>query len=232
MTNKSLKRRLWAVTAIIAILIAASLSEYLIRGGTANTFIGNNATLFALIVAAYIAFIFQQRGKFVDDLRRWWNEMVQAKSEFYIYCDMQNPSEGDYFRGFYKISTAMDTLRLIYCNVGRSPQNQIGYYPFEQVRDIVDVAKSIAPAKNPSQADRTTAKLAIDLIFQSLRHAIQSEASASTPDEPTLSKNEHRKRYFAEIKNGLNIDIEAVQVQNKSEPMWPKQPEDETTRGP
>jgi hypothetical protein len=215
MTNKSLKRRLWIVTAIIAALIVASLSEYLARDGKANTFIGYNATLFALIAAAYIAFVFQQRGKFVDDLRRWWNEIVEAKSEFYIYCEMTNPSEIDYFKSFYRISTSMDTLRLIYCNVERTPQNPKGYYPFEQVRDIVDVARSVAPSNNPTDADRKKAKLAIDLIFQSLRHAIQSEASASTPDEPTLYKSEHRVKYFAEIKKGIGIDIEAIRDRNK-----------------
>jgi hypothetical protein len=95
---------------------------------------GNNR---ALIAAAYIAFVFQQRGKFVDDLRRWWNEIVQAKSDFYVYCEMTKPSEHDYFKGFYRISTSMDTLRLIYCNVDRTPQNQKGYYPFEQFATLL-----------------------------------------------------------------------------------------------
>ena len=215
MTNKSLKRRLWIVTAIIAALIIVSLAEYLTRGGIANTFVGYNATLFALIAAAYIAFVFQQRGKFVDDLRRWWNEIVQAKSDFYVYCEMTKPTENDYFKGFYRISTSMDTLRLIYCNVERSAENQKGYYPFEQVRDIVDVARSVAPSNNPTEIDRKKAKQAIDLIFQSLRHAIQSEASASTPDEPTLYKSEHRAKYFSEIKKGIGIDVEAIRDRNK-----------------
>jgi hypothetical protein len=37
----------------------------------------------------------------------------------------------------------MGTLRLIYCKVGRDSKNLRGYYPFEQVRDIVDAARSV-----------------------------------------------------------------------------------------
>jgi hypothetical protein len=132
MTNRSLRRRLLFAVAAVFACLALSGAEYVYKGLDKPTFVSSNATLLAIIFAAYIAYLFQQRSKSVDDLRRWWNEIVQA--------------------------TAMDTLRLIYCNVGRTPDNPRGFYPFEQVRDLVDVARSIAPDSNFSAEDRKKAK--------------------------------------------------------------------------
>ena len=217
MTNNAFKKRLIFVFCGVTAVLIISLIEYLFESGHTNTFIGSNSTLFALLGAAYLAFVFQQRGKFVDDLRKWWNEIVEAKSAFFVYCDKKEPTEADYFNGFYKLSTAMDTLRLIYCNVDRTSGNSKGYYPFEQVRDIIDLARSIEPKGKPTAKQRLLAKQAIHLVFQSLRHAIQSEASASIPDDPTLYDSEYRARYVTEIVDHLDVDIETIRKTNKEE---------------
>lgn len=213
MTYWSLRRQLIFVGLSVLAIIFASALETICWSKT-ETFISKHSTLIALLFAAYLAFVFQQRGKFVDDLRRWWNEIVAAKSAFFIYCDKIKPTEDDYFEGYYKLSTAMDTLRLIYCNVNRTKQNPKGFYPFEQVRDIIDVAKSIRPSVRPTKADRLRAKLAIELIFQSLRHAIQDEAKASTPDKPSLFESEFRSQYLSEIKKGIGLDVMKIRYQN------------------
>jgi hypothetical protein len=109
----------------------------------------------------------------------------------------------------------MDTLRLIYCNIGRSNENSKGYYPFEQVRDIIDLARWANPTRQPTIDQRRKTKLAIDLIFQSLRHAIQAEASASTPDDPTLFESPYREKYLDEIYSGLGIDVMKIRSENK-----------------
>lgn len=218
MTNRALKRRLLSAAIGVLFILAVSLAEYVLRSpSSTTTFVSSNATLFALLVAAYLAYVFQQRGKFVDELRKWWNEIVEAKSDFFVYCDKDAPSEDDYFKGFYRLSTSMDTLRLIYCNVDRSADNPKGYYPFEQVRDIIDVARWVRPERKPSKTDRLKAKTAINLIFQSLRHAIQSEASASIPDEPTLFESKFRTKYLSEIQRGVGLDVMAIRKDNRNE---------------
>jgi hypothetical protein len=218
MTNQKLRTRLIVAAIVVLVILAISFSEFLSKDPhNRATFIGSNATLFALLFAAYLAYIFQQRGKFVDELRGWWNEIVEAKSAFFIYCDKENPTEEDYLKGFYALSTSMDTLRLIYCNVRRTEKNPKGYYPFEQVRDIVDVARSIASYKKPTAADRTTAKQAINLIFQSLRHAIQAEASASIPDHPTLFESPYRAKYIKEITQQIGLNLLSIREANKKE---------------
>lgn len=199
-------------------VLVVSLVEYFSKyPNNTPTFVGSNATLIALVFAAYLAYVFQQRGKFVDELRGWWNDIVEAKSVFFVYCDKSGATEDDYFEGFYKLSTSMDTLRLIYCNVGRSAENPKGYYPFEQVRDMIDIARSIKPdnSKVPTMRDRARVKDAINIVFQSLRHAIQSEASASVPDDPTLFESPYRAKYLLEIKNQVGIDVVAVRELNK-----------------
>ncbi len=217
MTGRALRLRLIATIGLVVLVLVISFIEYVSKTSASNTFVGSNATLFALLAAAYLAFCFQQRGKFIDELRKWWCEIVEAKSSFFVYCDKESPATDDFFEAFYKLSTAMDTLRLIYCNVDRSDKNPKGYYPFEQVRDIIDVARSIRPSVKPNAADRIQAKQAINLIFQSLRHAIQSEASATAPDNPTLYDSPYRSAYLKEIKEHLGLDVEQIRQTNKEE---------------
>ena len=216
MTNRSLRRQLLMAVAAVFVCLALSAAEYVYKGQDRPTFVSSNATLFAIIFAAYIAYLFQQRSKSVDDLRRWWNEVVQAKSDLFVYCDKAQPTEDEYLKAFYKLSTAMDTLRLIYCNVGRTTDNPRGFYPFEQVRDLVDIARSISPSKSFSFEDRKKAKIAFDIIFQSLRHAIQFEASATPPDAPTLYEGEQRAIYIKQVLTRSGIDVESVRRSNKS----------------
>ena len=86
MTNRKLRKRLFIAAGIVMLILAISLIEYIAKYPNNNTtFIGSNATLFALIFAAYLAYVFQQRGKFVYELRSWWNGIVEAKSDFFIY---------------------------------------------------------------------------------------------------------------------------------------------------
>jgi hypothetical protein len=110
----------------------------------------------------------------------------------------------------------MDTLRLIYSNVGRTDADPRGFYPFEQVRDIVELARSMAPGKKSSFDDRKRTKAAIDIVFRSLRHAIQAETAASPPDYPTLQDSIERKRYLAEVQTRTALDIEAIRRENEA----------------
>jgi hypothetical protein len=71
--------------------------------------------------------------------------------------------------------------------------------------------------RKPSPQDRLQAKQAINLIFQSLRHAIQAEANASIPDNPTLYDSKYRSRYLDELKQGIGIDLLHIRGQNKKE---------------
>lgn len=211
MTNQKLQARLIVAGVAVILILMISLVEYLANGPDNRTsFVGSNGTLLALLFAAYVTYLFQQRGKFVDELRGWWKGIVEAKSAFFIYCDKSNPTEEDYLRGYYALSTSMDSLRLIYSNVDRSKTNPKGFFPFEQVRDIMDIAKSVAHAKSPTAAARADAKQAISLIFTSLRHAIQGEASASVPDNPTLSDSPYRDAYVKEIGESTRIDLRKI----------------------
>jgi hypothetical protein len=218
MTNRKFRNRLFIASAVVMVILAISLLEYVKKYPTNNTtFIGSNATLFALLFAAYLGYVFQQRSKFVDELRAWWNGIVEAKSDFFAYCEKSTPTEDDFLKGFYKLSVSMDTLRLIYCNVDRGKDNWKGYYPFEQVRDNIDVAKSVGYSRSASIEDRAEAKQAINIIFQSLRHAIQAGANASIPDQPTLYNSKYRIEYLAEIKRGIGIDVVGIRDKNKKE---------------
>jgi len=215
MTNARLKRRLVASGVVIFFTIALSFVEYYEYGKIGSNFLGSNGSLIALLFASYIAYIFQQRSKLADDVRKWWFEIVNAKSEFFIYCDKSKPTEDDYLKSFYKLSAAMDNLRVIYCNVHRNQNDGKGYYPFEQVRDIIDLAQSASHNKLPSFEERQRIKHAIILIFGSLRHAIQSEATSLTPDKPVLFESSERDEYIRKMKSLFAVDLKTIRLTNK-----------------
>jgi hypothetical protein len=64
-------------------------------------------------------------------------------------------------------------------------------------------------------SDRRQAKSAIDIVFKSLRHAIQSEANAAPPDDPTLFESEYRSKYLKEVLERTGINILRVRESNK-----------------
>jgi hypothetical protein len=234
MTHRALIRELIKIGSFLICAFLWSLMEYYLakncnlQNGNIScewaknvspTFVSQNGTLIAIMAGAYAAFVLQQRGKFIDELRRWWNQMVNAKSEFYKYCDMNSPTEKEYISGFYQLSSSMDSLRLIYSNVGRSRSNPRGYYPYEQIRDIIDLARSLDPRKYdgeiPTYQQRQLIKNAIDSIFQSLRHAIQDEARATPPDDPTLFDSPHRAAYVSDLKMRHGVDVLMIRNDNK-----------------
>ena len=235
MTHRALWRELIKIAAFLIVAFLWSMVEYYLakncvfNNGTFDcdwtkvvgpTFVSQNGTLIAIMAGAYAAFVLQQRGKFIDELRRWWNQVVNAKSEFYKFCDMQNPVEKDYLGGYYQISAAMDSLRLIYSNVGRRKDNQTGYYPYEQIRDIIDLARSLDAKKHngtiPSYQVRQSIKASIDIVFQSLRHAIQDEAHATPPDNPTLFDSPYRAAYISNLQQRYGVDVQKIRNANKN----------------
>jgi hypothetical protein len=131
--------------------------------------------------------------------------MVNAKSALLLHCDKPGISVDDYLSAFYQLSSCMDSLRLIYSNVDRTKGNHKGYYPFEQVRDIIDLARSLDPrpmyrdgsiGSPPSELEKRRVKEGITIVFQSLRHAIQDEAGAMEPDKPTRFDSPIRQEYL------------------------------------
>lgn len=198
MTKAQLKRiiRILALCGIALIVISA---VDFFSNTSQNKFIASHMAFFAIAFAAYFAYALQRRGKYIDDLRSWWNEMCAAKSAMLEYCDLapslKSPdSEKAYFSAYYKLSTAMDKLRLIFCNVDRKNGNIKGYYPFEQIRDIIDVSRNINPNNRESQSLLKSHKNAIDILFTSLRHSIQLEADLVPPDHPFTFENNEREQ--------------------------------------
>ena len=251
MTYKSLKRRIAAVVGVLGFALLLSTAESVRRvwpdwqvfsahpwlfgwmgdplratSGSA-TFISQNASLIGLIAGAYTAYCLQQRSKFVDALRLWWSEISNAKSEFYKFCDKNNPTEDEFLNSFYKISSAMDSLRLIFANVQRPKNGGVGYYPFEQVRDMVDLARSCGYRGTSdggfmlaieSAEYRHKIKISMGEVFKSLRHSIQVEALSYTPDHPTPFDSAERNEYIGKIKSKFNIDVQKIREENKKIP--------------
>lgn len=219
MTKAQLKRTIRILLIFgVALIIISALDFF--NNAHHNRFIAPHMAFFAIAFAAYFAYALQRRGKYIDDLRTWWNDMCIAKSAILEYCDLapklKSPElEKAYFSSFYKISTAMDKLRLIFCNVDRTAKNQKGYYPFEQIRDIIDVCRNIDPNITDYQKNIRSHKRAIDALFTSLRHSIQLEADLVPPDHPFTFEHKERAEYLTSILASTGVDITKIRGNNK-----------------
>jgi hypothetical protein len=115
MTKNQLRKQLGLLALAFAILLAWALTEFYWFGRP--SFVANHGTLIAIGFAVYGAHVLQRRGKFIDDLRTWWNEITKAKSQVLTLGDTDKTTQKEFNEAFYSLSNAMDSLRLIFSNI-------------------------------------------------------------------------------------------------------------------
>jgi len=100
MTRKRLNRILTVVMtgllALIALALAAKLSGPQGWGSDLYEVIKDTSLLIFTVVAAYMAYVYQKRTTFLQNLREQWYEIVGAKAELIYYCHLEKPTLEDY----------------------------------------------------------------------------------------------------------------------------------------
>jgi hypothetical protein len=149
MTRRQQSRILRIVVSGIIILIALALAAKLSGIGWALNFyefIRDTSLLIVTIIAAYMAHIYQKRSTFLQNLREQWHEIVHAKGELIYYCHLEKPTIDDYLLAARELSECIDTMRIVYSNVGETDE-LIGIYPYTPLHHMRITMETLDPRK-------------------------------------------------------------------------------------
>lgn len=201
MTRATLRRKMrWITVSLVTVLIvalAAKLAEFgLLRlpgsdakelGKAVYEFLRDMVVVFVAIIAAGLAAILQRRSKFIESLEEEWRGIVRTKSELFAYCECTIPSHEDYIRVFCRISETIDSMRIVYRNVGETDA-LVGLYPYTPLHDMRRALQTLDPSKRQdiSEEERKRVRDAILQCFYALRETFLEELDLEEPERPLL----------------------------------------------
>lgn len=190
MTRKRLNRILTFVmtglVALIALALAAKLSGHQGWGADLYEVIKDTSLLIFTVVAAYMAYVYQKRTTFLQNLREQWYEIVGAKAELIYYCHLENPTLEDYLLAARELSECIDTMRMVYSNVGET-EELIGLYPYSPLHHMRLTMESLDPRKStPTTEQRFAARGEIWDAFNAVREHFLDEFDIDEPSRPIL----------------------------------------------
>jgi hypothetical protein len=197
MTRKEQNRILGFVVvgllALISTALAAKLSG-LQWALNLYEFIRDTSLLIVTVIAAYMAYVYQRRTTFLQNLREQWREIVQAKASLIYYCHLSNPTPEDYLYAARQLSECIDNMRIVYANVGETDE-LIGLYPYSPLHHMRIVIERL----DPRVADVTTeqkyaARGEIWDAFNAVREHFLDEFDIEEPTRPILIHRMKRRK--------------------------------------
>jgi hypothetical protein len=189
MTRKQQNRILTIVVTSLAILIGLALAAKLSGISWALNiyeFIRDTSLLIVTVIAAYMAHVYQKRSTFLQNLREQWHDIVRAKAELIYYGHLENPTLDDYLLAARELSECIDTMRIVYSNVGETDK-LIGLYPYAPLHHMRVVMESLDPRKGtPTPEQRYAARGEIWDAFNAIREHFLDEFDIEEPTKPIL----------------------------------------------
>ncbi len=206
MTRKRQNRILAIVVFGLLLLIGLALAAKLSGIQWALNFyefIRDTSLLIVTVIAAYMAHIYQKRTNFLQNLREQWHEIVQTKAELIYYCHLEKPTLEDYLFAARTLSECIDTMRIVYSNVGETDE-YIGLYPYAPLHHMRITIEKLDPRKaTPSSDERYAARGEIWDAFLAIREHFLDEFDIEEPTRPILIYEMKRQRRDGATKEAL-----------------------------
>lgn len=203
--RRNLRRTTFWLVLILVIALAVKLGEIgvigtgekpLIEYGKAiYEFIKDMAVVIVTIAAAWLAAILQRRSKFIESLEEEWRGIVRMKSKLFTYCERPEPNLDEYLSAFCALSETLDSMRLVYRNVGETNE-LVGLYAFAPLHDMRRAFRTLDPAKRTdfSESERRLVRDAIMQCFYALRENFLEELDLEEPQHPLLAYGSARAK--------------------------------------
>ena len=157
-------------------------------------FIRDTSLLIVTVIAAYMAHVYQKRSTFLQNLREQWHDIVHAKAELIYYCHLEKPTLDDYLLAARELSECIDTMRIVYSNVGET-EEKIGLYPYAPLHHMRVVMESLDPRKgHPTAEQRYVARGEIWDAFNAIREHFLDEFDIEEPTRPILIYHMKRRK--------------------------------------
>ena len=194
--NATLRAVYWALGLVLAIALLAKLATHI--PGVTNTwldalakdlylYLKEMAPVFITVVAVYLTSVFRKRADFVESLEEEWRNIVRTKAAIWSYFEKPYPTSDDFIATFARLSETIDTMRIVYRNVGET-KDVIGLYPYEPLHDMRRILQDMDPRRKTSftEAERKRAQDCITQAFLGLRENFLEELELQEPGHPLL----------------------------------------------
>ena len=201
--NRTLSRLYWLLFLVLLLLLAAKFADDLpglppqvvSAANNVYEFMRDMSLLIATGGVAYLSNIFQKRSKFVESLEEEWRNIVRTKSALMTYCEKPYLGTDEYLAAYSRISETIDTMRIVYRNVGET-NGLVGLYPYAPLHDMRRALQTLDPRVNPepTQEQKTLVKDAVSQAFFGLREVFLEELDLEEPQHTLLISGARRTK--------------------------------------
>jgi hypothetical protein len=219
---------LWALGAVLVVALVAKLVGYIpgVPGTVAEAvardvyaYLREMAPVFIAVAAAYLAGSFRKRSNFIASLEEEWRNIVRTKSALWCYFEKPYPTTDDYIAAHARLSETIDTMRIVYRNVGET-RDLVGLYPYAPLHDMRRVLQSMDPRARSSipATERKRAQDAITQSFLALRENFLEELDLQEPGNPLLISGGRRLKSQGQTARATKLQTRQRERQNKHQP--------------
>jgi hypothetical protein len=150
------------------------------------------------VVALYVGSLFQRRSGFIDNLRKEWVEIVEAKTNLIMFC--KSPSHGakEAIEAWGRLSVVIDRMRVIYRNVHES-KSRLGLYPYEPLHDMrklweEKILQCITKLAEYDEQYYQSVEDDITESFRAIREVFIDELDLEAPTDPIIERGARRRK--------------------------------------
>ena len=159
-----------------------------------------------------MAYVYQKRTTFLQNLREQWYEIVGTKAELIYYCHLEQPTVEDYLLSARELSECIDKMRIVYSNVGET-EELIGLYPYSPLHHMRKVMESLDPrTATPTAEERFVARGEIWDAFNAVREHFLDEFDIEEPSRPILIYRMKRLKRDGATREALERKERQVQL--------------------
>jgi hypothetical protein len=170
-----------------------------------------------VIPAAWLGYCFQRRTSYLMALRALWNELIPAVQEAIRYTYLEHPTQSEFSLTKKNLSVMIDSLRGVFCNIPH--KDPIGLYPYENLKDILEILKWLGYEQPKSEADRRVARRAMRITWAWMHQALLLEFDREVPAYP-LSKIMEQRESLADKLKTAKLTEEDFQKEERLRREW------------
>ena len=225
MTKRYVSRTLFSVFTILGLVLAAAFAAKMAPhfSAVAGTkfediakdlylYLKEMAPVFITIVAAYLVSVFRKRSNFIESLEEEWRNIVSTKAALWVYFERPYPTSDDFISTYAQLSKTIDTMRIVYRNVGET-KDLLGFYPYEPLHDMRRLLQDHDPRIKTAitAIERQRAQACIEQLFGALRENFLEELDLKEPSRPLLLVGARRIKQSGGAKAAKRIaDLQRV----------------------